>query len=242
MRTFTLILTMFFAGSSLFAQETPDEKKTKGVSPEVKEKVNKAKDRILLEFTLQQLTNKPADLKISGFSRGFNAYFLYDVVISNSRFSVAPGAGIGTDNFYHKNNAIQWRGDSATSFPKIADSLEAKKSKLGLAYFDIPLELRFRSRPNGKNTSWKLAAGFRVGFLLASKWKYKGEALDGGGDDVKFKEFGVDNLQKIRYGVYLRGGYGMFNLFCHYSISSLFEQDKGPQMHPITFGLAITGL
>ena len=92
MRTFTLILTLFLAANGLFAQEPTSEKKTKGVSPEVQEKVNKAKDRILMEFTLQQLTNKPDDLKISGFSRGFNAYFLYDVVISKSRFSVAPGA------------------------------------------------------------------------------------------------------------------------------------------------------
>lgn len=242
MRITALVLTLFLAGTTLFAQTTAEEKSTKGVSPEVKDKINKAKDRILLEFTLSQLLNKPSDLKVSGFSRGFNAYFTYDVVLGKSQFSIAPGAGIGTDNFYHKGNAIQWRGDTVTTFPKFADSISVKKSKLGLTYFDIPLEFRFRSKPNGKNTSWKLAAGFKVGFLLASKWKYKGDALDGGGDDVKFKQFGVANLNKIRYGVYVRGGYGMFNLFCHYSISSLFQKDKGPQMHPLTFGLAITGL
>ncbi|MEZ4880723.1 MAG: hypothetical protein R2801_11230, partial [Chitinophagales bacterium] len=48
-----------------FAQETVETETTKGISPEVKEKVNKAKDRILLEFTLNQLTNKPKDFKLS---------------------------------------------------------------------------------------------------------------------------------------------------------------------------------
>jgi Outer membrane protein beta-barrel domain len=240
MRKFILLTTLILAAAATFAEETPKE--PKGVSPEVKDKINKAKDRVLLEFSLSQLLNKPSDLKVSGFSRGFNAYFTYDVVLGKSRFSIAPGAGIGTDNFYHKGNSIKWHKDTVTTFPQIGDSISVKKSKLGLTYFDIPLEFRFRSKQNKKNTSWKLAAGFKVGFLLASKWKYKGENFDNSGENIKTKDFNVANLNKIRYGVYLRGGYGMFNVFCYYSISSLFQKDKGPQMHPLTFGLAITGL
>ncbi|MCB9032358.1 MAG: PorT family protein [Chitinophagales bacterium] len=230
-----------------FAQETVETETTKGISPEVKEKVNKAKDRILLEFTLNQLTNKPKDFKLSALSRGFNAYFLYDVVLGKSQFSIAPGAGIGTENYYHKKNGIAWSSntqlyDSITSFPRLNDSINVKKSKLGLTYFDIPIEFRYRSKPNKKGASWKVAAGFKVGFLLGSKWKYKGEDLNTGTGEVKFKEFKVDNMNKIRYGTYLRFGYGLINVFANYSISSLFETDKGPQMHPITFGIAITGL
>lgn len=224
-----------------------EEKKNKGVSPEVKAKVNKAKDRILVEFGLNQLINKPSDLKVSAFSRSFNAYFTYDVVLAKSRFSVAPGIGIGTDNFYHKKNGIAWANntqlkDTITSFPVLPDSVTAKKSKLGLVYFDIPIEFRYRSKPNKKQTSWKLAAGFKLGFLLASKWKYKGEDLQTGTGDVKFKEFKVDNINRLRYSVYLRGGYGIFNLYVNYQISSIFQKNNGPQMYPLQFGFAICGL
>lgn len=230
-----------------FAQETAEAEPTKGISPEVKEKVNKAKDRVLLELTLNQLTNKPSDFKLSALSRGFNAYFLYDVVLGKSQFSIAPGAGIGTENYYHKKNGIAWSDnthlyDSITSFPRLNDSIDVKKSKLGLTYFDIPIEFRFRTKPNKKGASWKVAAGFKVGFLLGSKWKYKGEDLNSMDGSVKFKEFSVDNINRIRYGTYLRFGYGLINVFANYSISSLFEEGKGPQMHPITFGIAITGL
>lgn len=235
---------------SLNAQDNNSENKkqeTTGVSPEVKAKVNKAKDRILIELGLNQLINKPSDLKVSALSRSLNAYFTYDVVIGKSNFSIAPGIGIGTDNFYHKKNGIAWSNntqlkDTITSFPLLGDSITAKKSKLGLVYVDVPIEFRYRSKPNKKQTSWKLAAGFKLGFLLASKWKYKGEDLETGTGEVKFKEFKVANINKLRYSAYIRGGYGIFNLFVSYQISSIFQKNKGPQMYPLQFGVAICGL
>lgn len=244
MHKLSFIICCLFLSNTLLAQETT---KTT-VSPEVKEKINKAKDRVLLEFGLSQMINRPDDLKISALSRTFNAYFTYDVVFGKSNFSIAPGAGIGNDNFYHKKNGIAWgdntnlKDTTGTSFPLFDSTVTAKKSKLGLTYFDVPIELRFRSKPNKKDTQWKLAAGFKLGFLLGSKWKYRGEDLTTGTGEVKFKEFKVDNLNKLRYSVYLRGGYGIFNLFVNYQISSTFQKDKGPQMHPLTFGIAICGL
>jgi hypothetical protein len=112
-----------------------------------------------------------------------------------------------------------------------------------MTYIDIPLEFRVRGTPNKKTGwQWKLAAGFKFGFLVGSKWKYKGESLDNSGEDVKFKDVKVANMNKLRYGVYLRGGYGMFNLFCYYSLSNTFVANKGPKMNPIVFGLSINGL
>lgn len=243
-----LFLTLFvsFFLLTVSAQETTSETQ-KGVSPEVKAKVNKAKDRILLELGLNQMINAPSNVKFSALSRSFNAYFTYDVVFGKSNFSIAPGAGIGTDNFYHKKNGIAWSNnthlkDTVTSFPTLSDSVTAKKSKLGLTYFDIPVEFRFRSTPNKKNTSWKLAAGFKFGFLIGSKWKYRGEDLTTGTGDVRFKEFKVEGLNKFRYSVYARGGYGIFNVFMNYQISSVFQKGKGPQMYPLQFGIAICGL
>ena len=240
----TILLGMILLSS--YAQEEKKEI-TSGVSPEVKANVNKAKDRILIELGLNQMLKTPDDLKISAFSRSFNAYFTYDIVFGKSNFSIAPGAGFGTDNFYHKKNGISWSDnthlkDSITSFPLLDSTVTAKKSKLGLVYFDIPVEFRYRSKPNKKNTSWKLAAGAKFGFLLASKWKYKGEDLTTGTGEVKFKEFKVEGLNKFRYGVYVRGGYGIFNLYFNYQISSVFQKGKGPQMYPLQFGVAICGL
>lgn len=210
---------------------------------EVIQKVNKARDRIVAEFAMDQLIGKPDSFKLGGFSRGFNIYFMYDVVLGNSPMSIAPGIGIGTSNYYHRSRIYS---DSVqTHFSPIAkDEYDIKKNKLGLTYVDIPVELRYRSKPNSRNTSWKLAAGFKLGFRIADKWKYKGLDPRSGtpGEQVKFKEFNVDNLERLRYGVTLRGGYGALNLFVHYYFSDIFESGKGPGFNPISFGISINGL
>jgi hypothetical protein len=222
------------------------------ISPEVKRRINKAKDRLVLDLCMMNAfiekdggKTVPNDFKFGGFSRGINVYFMYDVVLGKktSHFSIAPGIGIASENFYFKRYGMSWHQDTLTRFYPLGDSITSKKSKLNMTYIDIPLEFRFRSTPNRKTGwSWKLAAGFKFGFLIGSKWKYKGEALNNSGENVTFKDIKVANMSKFRYGPYIRGGYGMFNLFVYYSLNNTFVANKGPKMHPIVFGLSINGL
>lgn len=224
------------------------------ISPAVKQKIAKAKDRLVIDLCMMNAIVKkdggvrvPDNFKLSGFNRGINVYFMYDVVLDkkkkNPHFSIAPGIGVGSENYYFKKFGMSWHNDSLTRFYPLGDSISSKNSKLNMTYIDIPLEFRFRSTPN-KKTGWsfKFAAGFKFGFLVGSKWKYKGESLNNSGENVVFKDLKVANMNKLRYGVYLRGGFGMFNLFAYYSISNTFVANKGPKMNPIVFGLSINGL
>ena len=203
---------------------------------EFKKEVNKAKDRIVVNLSYDRLLNTPSGIKSKGFSRGFDAYFMYDIVLGKSRFSIAPGIGIGTNNYMLKYMITS--DSTATTFTEFDDNIKVKKSKLALTYVDIPLELRFRSAPNKKGTSWKLAAGFKAGIKIQDKWKYKGDDF---GMGEKFKKYNIDNLNKFRYGVMVRGGYGPLNLYAYYSLSDLFN-DKGPKMTPLSIGISINGL
>lgn len=220
------------------ATSTPTAEKTEEFT-EFKKNINKAKDRLVLDFTYDMALNLPDSIKMKGFSRGFNIYFTYDIVLGKSRFSVAPGLGIGTNNYFH-NYSIS--SDSlGTYFNKIGDDIDVKKTKLALTYVDIPVELRFRSVPNKKGTSWKLAAGFKAGMMIQNKWKYKGEDFSNNGQDIKFKTYNIENVNKFRYGVMMRGGYGIWNVFAYYSLSDVFN-DKGPRLTPLSIGISINGL
>lgn len=238
-----LLLTVFFASSlQLFAQESTTEVTTVEKTDDfvaLKKEINKSKDRLVLDFSYDMLLNLPDSIKTSGFSRGFNVYFTYDMVLGKSRFSVAPGIGLGNNNYFMKYGVSS---DSlGTYFNKFSSDIEVKKSKIALSYIDIPIELRFRSAPNKKGSSWKLAAGFKAGLMIQNKWKYKGEDLSNNGENVKFKNFNIENVNKFRYGVMLRGGYGILNVFAYYSLSDVFN-DKGPRMTPLSFGISINGL
>ncbi len=243
------ICLLFLAGINILHAQDSTKTKSK-ISPSVKQRIGKAQDRIVIDLCLMNAlfdkdgVRTPKDFKVSGFSRGINAYFMWDVPLGKKKnFAIAPGAGIGSENYYFKRYGMAWHKDSITRFYALGDSISSKKSKLNMTYFDIPLEVRYRSTPNAKTgQSWKLALGFKLGFLLGSKWKYVGEDLDNSGENVKFKDLKVANMAKLRYGVYIRGGYSLANLFFYYSLSETFNKGKGPTMHPLVFGISINGL
>ena len=243
MKKYTYLLLLFFFATSLqaFAQEETIETTVETTDDfiEFKKNINKSKDRLVIDLSYDMLLNLPDSIKTTGFSRGFNAYFTYDIVLGKSKFSVAPGIGIGNNNYF-MNYSLS--SDSlGTYFNKISDDIDVKKTKIALSYIDIPLELRYRSTPNKKGSSWKLAAGIKAGMMIQNKWKYKGEDLSNNGSEVKFKSYDIENINKFRYGVMMRGGYGMWNVFAYYSLSDVFN-DKGPSMTPLSFGISINGL
>lgn len=102
-----------------------------------------------------------------------------------------------------------------------------------MSYLDIPIEFRFRSE-----SDFKLALGFKAGYLLESHTKYKGKSLDGAGNDVKSKQKGIESLQEFRYGPYMRIGYRWINFFGYYSLSNTFGEGQGPGMYPVSVGIS----
>ncbi len=255
MRKIGISLFFLFCTSVLvFGQQDVSTAGPKGISEAVKKRINKSKDRLVLEFCMMNAFIKkdggitvPDDFKLENFNRGFNAYFYYDLILGKKtkfqHFSLAPGIGVGSENYYFKKFGMSWIGDTATRFYAFGDSIASRKSKLNMTYIDIPFEFRYRSKPHKKTgMAIKVSVGFKFGFLVGSKWKYEGEELNNSGNNVKFKQMGVANMNKLRYGPYIRAGYGLFNLFCYYSLSNTFVNNKGPKMNPIVFGLSINGL
>lgn len=244
MKKFKYLLLLFICATTqqVFAQEGTIETTVETTSEstddfiEFKKNINKSKDRLVLDFTYDMLLNLPDSIKTSGFSRGFNAYFTYDIVLGKSNFSIAPGIGIGNNNYFMKYAVSS--DSMGTYFNKFGDDIDVKKSKIALSYIDIPLELRFRSAPNKKGSSWKLAAGIKAGMMIQNKWKYKGEDF---GMGEKFKTYDIENVNKFRYGIMMRGGYGMWNVFAYYSLSDVFNSNA-PRMTPLSFGISINGL
>ncbi|MCB0507767.1 MAG: porin family protein [Chitinophagales bacterium] len=247
-------LVLLCSTSFLFAN---DSIPPVGISPQVKKRINTAKDRIVIDLAMMNAIIKkdggvtvPDDFKLQAFNRGINVYFMYDFLLGKKNtgkdrhFSIAPGLGVSSENYYFKSYGMSWHRDTVTRFYALGDSVSSKKSKLNMTYIDIPIEFRYRSTPNKKTgMSWKVALGFKLGFLVGSKWKYKGEdpyAKDG--ESITFKDIKVANMSKFRYGPTIRGGYGPVSLFCYYSIGSAFSSGKGPKFNPIVFGLSINGL
>ena len=191
-------------------------------------------DRLIIDITLDNFAQRPANMEVNTIkSRGVNVKLMKDKLIKNSRFSIGYGLAFGSQNFDTDRFILVDDTIGHTHFVAIDPNVDVKRNKLSVNYLDLPLELRFRSKPLKKDNQLKLAIGFKIGVLLQSHVKYED-------DDGKVKFYNIDNLNKYRYGVDARLGYGIWGLNAYYSLLPLFDEDKAPTLIPLSFGLSIT--
>lgn len=179
----------------------------------------------------------PDGITFRGFNPGVNVYAMHNFPIGESNFAFAAGLGLGMHNLY-SNSLLQ--DTSGVSFlSKIPDktpggkNIDYKKSKISLTYLDIPLELRFKTE-----SGFRIAIGFKGGYLLNAHTKYKGDDLEDG-SKIKVKMSQLPNFQKWRFGPSFQVGYKWINLTGFYSVSKVFEENLGPQLYPVSIGLSL---
>lgn len=192
----------------------------------------------------------PTGISAKSINIGSNYFVTYNSTLGKegkSPMSFAIGIGLGNENF--NSNALVMTDSLKISYlDKIPDSVSIgdvlhkvnyKKSKLSMTYFDFPMELRYKSK-----NDFRMALGFKIGFLLSSHTKYKGDEYVDFNKNEIFESYTtkinkIRNLETMRYGASFQIGYKWVNLMGYYSLSKLFKKDKGPQMYPISVGISL---
>lgn len=181
--------------------------------------------------------NIPDSVSNRFFNLGINFAGLYDYRFGESDYSFAFGAGIGSHNFYN-NCFVTVDSSGVSEFQRIKSlypGIDYDKNKISYTYFDIPLEFRLRTK-----NEIRAALGFKFGFLIDSHSKYKGDDYFYDSNDqiiVKFKD--MENIENFRYGITARVGWKFINLTGFYSLTKVFEDQKGPNMYPISVGISL---
>jgi len=116
-------------------------------------------------------------------------------------------------------------------YPAVGVTYE--KSKLNTTYLAIPLLLEAQF---GKKGRGYISAGVIGDLKLASKTKVK---YVENGTRQKDKVKGDFNLSPLRYHFTARLGYRFIRLFATYSPVSLFKENTGPELYPVTVGLTL---
>jgi hypothetical protein len=174
---------------------------------------------------------EPPNIDTRAINQGVSAFGMYNYPFGESNLSIAVGVGVGFHNMFTKGMIEDIKADTIT-FVAIPDSIDYKKYKLGLSYFDIPLEIRLKT-----DKKFRFAIGFKVGFLMDAKTKYKGDRDDG--EQVILKEKQVDNLFNYRFGPTIRFGYDWFNVYAYYQVTKVFEPGRGPESYPLSIGITL---
>ena len=169
-------------------------------------------DKLVFEITNDMWLDVPDGVKLRGFSPGFKGYFFTDYTFGReSIISFAWGFGISADNVHSNAVLVQEEfldgelgEQTLTPFP---EGYEYEKNKFVTTYLELPLELRLITQ--GRRP-FKLAAGFRLGYLLSDYQKI----ID---TDGKRKLYDFNDVTTWRYGVSARIGVGKIQISGFYS-------------------------
>lgn len=228
-----LLFVFVILSVNVFAQDDPEKKK------EYYE--NEAHDRIVMSFSFDNWIydkDEIDSLETKWNSWGFSFYYMYDKPIGKGGFSAAAGMGFRA-SWVKNNSYLDDSIDSLGTIFRPLDTLDYERNSLAALYFDIPIELRYRSKPNSKNKSFKMAAGCIGGVQMNNRTSTKAE-FDGDMRIVREKRW--DDLARFHFGPTFRIGYGAVNVFFYYSVTNYFKKDSGPGIHPFSAGFSINAL
>jgi hypothetical protein len=120
-----------------------------------------------------------------------------------------------------------------------------KKYKVSTAFLELPVELRFTSRPDKNKKSFKMALGVKVGTLINAHTKGKqllnssGSSLNNLVEKINSKSY----FNSTRISTTARVGIGNFSLFGTYTInSSIFKDNTTAPMNLLQTGITLSGL
>lgn len=242
--TFIIISCLFVSFG--FAQEITT---TTANEPKKIKLTNRAGDHFMLQASYDSWAGMPDSISghQQGFSRGFNAYFMFDKPFKGSpKYSIGIGAGISTSNMTFKNMNVDLKSSNAfLPFTAVDSTNHFKKYKLATSYLEVPLELRFTANHQNVNKSVKAAIGVKVGTLVNAHTKGK-TLLDKNNNTIGSYTEKISSKRYIngtRFSATARVGYGIVSLFGTYQLNSVLKEGVGsPDMKLYQIGLTISGL
>jgi hypothetical protein len=251
MRKIFLLVLAVISSTVIFAQSDSTVKKQILSS----RALPRSNDHFMIQLGYLAWAGKPDSIVTGSLPRTLNIHFMLDFPFrTNPHLSAAIGAGIGSDNMTFKRMnigirdntpAIRFTHVTDSSFgTKLTDTTFFKHYKLATSYLEVPVELRWTSKPDDERRSVKIALGLKAGLMLNAHTKgktlqYKKATTI---SDYKEKEFSKKFFNTNRFVATARIGYGHYNLFGTYQITTLFKEGLGPQVRPVTIGIALSGL
>lgn len=225
--------------SSLYAQSDLDANVTKSLSGE---EIGSNADQFVLRLGFNRLSHNENSFTPYWSSLEVGYDFFLDMPfgpeMSPSKFSLAIGGGVQWNNYFHNGRFVH--DSTGLAFQETADFRNqdsVRRSKLGVTYFNIPIELRFRSQPKGNGLAFKWALGWQAGFKIRSHQK---EVRNENGNYQVFRTNRYRDLNFLRTGPIARIGIGALNIQGFYSLTGLFKKDRGPSMTPWSVSLFIS--
>lgn len=160
-------------------------------------------------------------------------FTFYNQLNDEKQFTFAYGFGFAWNNTYTNLGFNDDPINDEYTSSLLPDSVDYKRNKYVAAYFDVPLELRFRTKPNEDGKFFRFYAGGKVGVRIGDYSKYVS-------DELKVKNQSLKVASQFRYGLQGRIGYGKWAVFAFMPLNNVFEDDMPYEVQSMTIGLSFT--
>jgi len=172
----------------------------------------------------------------TGKSWGFSLNCVQtDLAIVPDRLGIATGLAFEWNNYHFDNNINLYNNEGIITG---VEEMERNyyKNSLNTIYLTAPLLLEFQIPSGWGDNDFYVNVGVTGGLKIYSLTK---QFYKDSGDKIKNKERGDYQLSPFRYGLTARIGFGNVGFFANYSLVSLFESGKGPELYPFTIGITL---
>lgn len=174
---------------------------------------------------------KSINVSINFFEQNFN-------LISNN-FGLTTGLGFEWNNYRFENNVAIVRNEAGLidGINMNAEGTNYLKSKLVVNYLTLPILLEYQTNRFSKKNSFHIGGGLLTGLRIGSHTKMVYD------DGSKEKDKNHDNkgydTNPFKFELMGRIGWGKINLFANYSLSTLFKDNRGPELYPFAVGITL---
>jgi hypothetical protein len=171
------------------------------------------------------------------------------IKLYHHNIGIQTGLGFQFNNYELKNNVRLtpeggiYVNDTTTEYNRyytygVADSLQSyAKNRFKTVFITVPLLLEFNTGQEAKK-SFHFAVGGLFGYNIQSKMKYVYET---NGNKKKEKDKTDFNVNPFQASALVQVGYGHLQLFATYGFTTLFQNNKGPVVYPVSAGIKIIG-
>lgn len=237
-RILALLAFLLIPSSLLLAQDATDKMNSNATPHPI---IKPSRDFLMIDLAYNNWMKKPDSVKTKTVGYAFNVFLCYDFPIKKTKLSFAAGLGISASVVYLNQQVIANRdtGILGAQARFIPDTNHYKRYKFATTYLTAPFELRFFSNSLNRNKGFKAAIGMQIGTLLGAHTKGLRSVS---GTNIKEK---VDTKRYVSawdFAATARVGWGNFSLFGSYNLTTVFKENAGPPITPISVGICITGL
>ena len=151
-----------------------------------------------------------------------------------NNIGLVTGLGLEYQRFRFANKNSIKRGDGGQIYPVEIENV--KKSSFKNLYLTVPLIFEWQFPAKQYQRAY-VAAGVMGGLRLHTKTKivYKNE----NGDTRRMKNSGNYSMNPVKADAVVRIGYCKLALWGSYTLTTMMEKSKAPEIHPYTIGFGV---